>query len=820
MVATANKKSLLSQQDKKPAKLDVIAENIPEALRAQERWVNWRWTWDGKRSKWDKPPCQADGESASSTESKTWQSFNAAKQAVDIGRFGLSGVGFCLGTDTGIVGIDLDDCRNPETGELTDLAAAIVTRFNSYSEVSPSQTGVKIFIKGSLPKGRKQNDTLGLEVYESGRYFTVTGHRLLDVSASIETRQQELESFHANYINSAHCENARKDIDCGDDLQVAQEALKHLAKSRADGYLDWLAVGMALRSVSPELLPDWDSWSQQSDKYQEDVCGQKWQSFNSNGVGIGSLIYWAKQDGWKPPKRTSFKRKPTHQADPPEDANTPDGPREAIDDPHRLARTYLREHGYHDNEQSLYWYLNEFQRFDGTAYRPVAGGEIKAEITRVVKAEFDAAAWREWQMTTALATEANGDEEQETAPPVVRKVTSYLVANIMRAVESETMLPGSITQPTWLVDDAPFPANEVLATESGLLHLPSLTSGEPCLLPCTPSFFSSNALPYGFDPTADCPQWLAFLDSLCPDDPQSIDTLQEWFGYGLTGDTQQHKLLMLQGPPRSGKGTIARILRETIGEQNLASPTLASLAGPFGLWPLLGKLVALVADARLSGRADAIAVVERLLSISGEDPQDVHRKNLPTLAGIRLPVRFVIMTNELPNMRDVSGALQTRVVLLRLTRSFLGREDRTLGKRLLMELPGVLNWAIRGWQRLNERGYFEQPDSGRELLDDLQDLASPITTFIRDCCIVGPEFSVPIDDLFREWKAWCESHGRDHPGTQQTFGRDLRAAMSSLKVKQPRADDGTRERVYHGIGLRESDVGTQWHAHGTRCGTQ
>ena len=124
--------------------------------------------------------------------------------------------------------------------------------------------------------------------------------------------------------------------------------------------------------------------------------------------------------------------------------------------------------------------------------------------------------------------------------------------------------------------------------------------------------------------------WQAFLQSLWPDDLQSVESLQEWFGYLLLPDTRQHKLLILIGPPRSGKGTIARVLKGVIGERSLASPTLSSLAGPFGLWPLNGKTVALIPEARLGRNADAIAVVERLLSISGEDPQDVHRKNLPT----------------------------------------------------------------------------------------------------------------------------------------------------------------------------------------------
>ena len=380
-------------------------------------------------------------------------------------------------------------------------------------------------------------------------------------------------------------------------------------------------------------------------------------------------------------------------------------------------------------------------------------------------------------------------------------MTAAIVNNTLQALVSMNLLPGIIKQPAWLGGEGPFPASEVLATASGLVHLPSLIAGKPCSLPLTPIFFSGNVLPYRFDPEATCPNWLQFLDSIWPNDKNSIGTLGEFFGYCLTPDSQFHKLLMIVGPPRAGKGVISRVLRGLVGEQNLAAPTLASLAGDFGLQPLVGKLVALVADARLSGRADAVAVVERLLSISGEDPQDVHRKHTTTLTGIRLPIRFVVMTNELPNMRDASGALATRVVLLRLIRSFVGREDRTLTARLLEELPGILNWAIQGWQRLQQRGAFIQPESGQELLDDLQDLASPVRAFVGDCCIVGPEFSTRIGDLFAAWKVWCDGHGREHAGTQQAFGKDIRAAVSSIRGVRPRAGEG-RERQYVGVGLR------------------
>ena len=216
-------------------------------------------------------------------------------------------------------------------------------------------------------------------------------------------------------------------------------------------------------------------------------------------------------------------------------------------------------------------------------------------------------------------------------------------------------------------------------------------------------FFTPVALDYDFDIDAGPPEhWLRFLSQLWPDDPQSIATLQEWFGYCLTLDTRQQKILMMVGPKRSGKGTIARVLRRLIGERNVAGPTLSSLGGPFGLQPLLGKSVAIISDARLGGRTDGSIVTERLLSISGEDSLSIDRKNT-TAVESKLDTRLMLLSNELPRLSDVSGALAGRMIILRLSESWYGREDHGLFMRLEAELPGILLWAIEGWRRLRAR---------------------------------------------------------------------------------------------------------------------
>jgi len=349
-------------------------------------------------------------------------------------------------------------------------------------------------------------------------------------------------------------------------------------------------------------------------------------------------------------------------------------------------------------------------------------------------------------------------------------------------------LPASVSPPTWLDgpacakdahrDPSRPPADELLPCRSMVLHLPSMTRIEP-----TPQLFVTSALDFDYDPDAPPPgRWLEFLDQVLPSDAESVQLLQTWFGYVLTGNTSLQKMLMLVGARRSGKGTVARVLTRLVGTGNVCGPTTSSLAGQFGLQPLIGKSLAIVSDARFSGEPMPI-VVERLLCISDEDALTVDRKFLGSVT-LKLPTMFMFLTNELPKLTESSGALAGRFLVLRFTQSFYGREDPFLTDKLLQELPGILKWAIEGWHRLRADGRFIEPSSSRAAVEELEDLLSPVGAFVRERCVVGPQYRCYLSDLYAAWSQWCAANGRDHPGTVQSFGRDLAAAVPGARTRR------------------------------------
>jgi putative DNA primase/helicase len=167
-----------------PTALPVRVEGIPSALTERRQWVAWRWEWDADRHEWTKVPVNAQtGGRASVTNPAHWVAFGDALAYADV--HGLPGIGFVVTRDDPFTGIDLDKCRDPMTGALALWATEIVDEFASYTEVTPTGTGVRIWIVGTVvglvAEGRSGCRTTKppkIEVYSADRYFTVTGHPL------------------------------------------------------------------------------------------------------------------------------------------------------------------------------------------------------------------------------------------------------------------------------------------------------------------------------------------------------------------------------------------------------------------------------------------------------------------------------------------------------------------------------------------------------------------------------------------------------------------------------------------------------------------
>jgi hypothetical protein len=195
--ATNSGKAAIEASAAKPQALPVNTDGIPSELRQLPQWVGWRY--ERRKEKWTKVPVSPTGSAASATDPKTWAAFDQAFAAYC--RHKWDGIGFVFSTGGGFAGVDLDDCRDPKTGTLAAWAAAIVSDLDSYTEVSPSGTGVKVFLRGAVPVGGNRRGNV--EMYDHGRYFALTGQRLDGSPPNVNDRGPQLAELHRRVFDTA-----------------------------------------------------------------------------------------------------------------------------------------------------------------------------------------------------------------------------------------------------------------------------------------------------------------------------------------------------------------------------------------------------------------------------------------------------------------------------------------------------------------------------------------------------------------------------------------------------------------------------------------
>jgi putative DNA primase/helicase len=350
-------------------------------------------------------------------------------------------------------------------------------------------------------------------------------------------------------------------------------------------------------------------------------------------------------------------------------------------------------------------------------------------------------------------------------------------------------------------DSRPNP-REIICCQNGLLHVPTRQ-----LLPHTPEFFTFSVTEFAYDPAAQCPTWLRVLHDYWPEEGGEALLLQEMFGYSLMPITYLQKIFVLLGPGRSGKGTISKVLTMLVGEKNVASPNLGALAKDFGTQPMINKTLCIVGEAGFGRNDDRSAVTNFLKTVSGEDRVEINRKNKAHFVG-RLLIRFWLLCNKIPEFDDAGKALAARMVPLKMTLSFVNREDEHLAEKLQAEIAGIMNWALEGYDRLMRNGgKFTMPQSSIETKEDVGRMASPAQSYFEDCCeFADKKEYVSEDDLYAHYEQWCEKCGQRPLSKSRLVENIVSAEPARIKKRMlsegPNGDKQVRTRVLGGIKLR------------------
>lgn len=313
------------------------------------------------------------------------------------------------------------------------------------------------------------------------------------------------------------------------------------------------------------------------------------------------------------------------------------------------------------------------------------------------------------------------------------------------------------------------------------------------LSPHGPEYRNSRTLSVAYDPQAQCLQWLAWLSDIFRSDLERITLLQEMMGWVLCRDHLGiEKAMMLIGPPRSGKGTIIRVIRQLLREAAGAF-TLPTLDSDKVLSGMRGQNVSIDSDTASPASKNSRQIAGLFKTISSNEPLGVLLLYTQTPWQGALNCKLMLASNSIPNMFDDSGASANRWIPLAFDRSFLDREQTDLADRLVEELPGIAVWAAQGLQRLQRNGRFTLPQSSRDELGNMIVSGSPIESYIKERLIVAPGQRMTEADVWDDYRKWQVEEGLEQM-PRKAFIKSLTDSLRGRGVAHKQSI-----RFHHGV---------------------
>lgn len=436
--------------------------------------------------------------------------------------------------------------------------------------------------------------------------------------------------------------------------------------------------------------------------------------------------------------------------------------------------------------RALNFFNGEFYLRDGGRWKPMGDQELRARVTAHL--------------------------QSTPAPP---KVANKLVGDVVENLKGLTLVAcGNEPLPFLIEEYSQQPRirrPNYVVFQNGMVEIDTTGAemSELTLSGLSSDYFTTSQLPFNYDPAAKCPRFLEFLYHVLECDDQAkcarrggdrrVRVLQEFFGYTLLSDGRMQKFLVMFGDGANGKSVLTHLLTKMLGEPNVSHVGLDQLNGTFALEPLIGKAANICGDLNeIDGVSEGV-----LKQLTGGDNMTVHRKNRSSLT-MQAAVKLVFATNTLPRFKDRSAGVWRRLIAMPFRIRIAEKDqDPLLGEKLEAELPGIINWALCGLQRLLKNKKFSDcavcNDAQRQHRVD----CDPIQQFADECLVVAPESSAIRSEVYDRYSEWCVANGRQRAGSSE-FGKHLRRLFPN--VEDGREGSGHRRHVYRNISLRDGSV--------------
>jgi putative DNA primase/helicase len=750
-------------------------ENIPAELKVPAQWV----VYDLNKI----PHSPGSGKRASSTDPATWGSFNQAIAATKNG-CGWQGIGFVFSVDDPICGIDIDRCRDPESGAIEPWAAKILSDLDSYSEISVSGSGVHTLVRGKKP-GTKCKAPYGnghVEIYDHSRFFIVTGDRLDGYPQALMERTDRVEALYDLVFSEPSEMPSASEPQTQSPIFLDDEKILRMAwasKTGAKFTALWnrdIAEYPSQSEADLALCNSLAFWCGkdpgQIDRLfrQSRLMRPKWNKSVGQGQTYGQRTIGKAIQGCAEIYQPTVTRSPaaTTSSSPPTcDIN--------------LTSFNLTDSG---NAEIFTGLFSDKVRYDhsrgiwlkwnGLIWQPDKDGTINRMALKAVREKFMAAG-KNHTLTT--------ERRQAIAKHALSSESRARLSSMLELAQS--MPPLADTGEEWDADP------DLIAVKNGILNL---KTGE--LQDAHPDMKISKKVDITYCPNTPAPRWVRFLEEIFKGNTNLINYIQLAIGLSLTGHTREQCLFILFGRGANGKSLLLAILRLITGDYGYNAPfttfemdTRASI--PQDLAMLKGRRVVTASETTENSRLNE----GRLKALTGEDAvtaRELYRRDFT----YQPQCKIWLAVNHRPRVFDDSFGFWRRVRMIPLTQTFDPAQEPNLLDTLKNEAEGILAWAWAGAMKWYESGLGAPPETVLSAVRDYQTDQDPISEWLFTRCNQAPSLEIRAQIAFENYQAWAEEAKLTK---RETLGRTRFGRILSDRFDKERKSLGI---VYYGLALK------------------
>ena len=821
-------------------------EKIPLEIKKTRRWVGYKV--EDRDGKLTKVPYNAiTGKCARSNDPNTWTTFAVA--IMGCVKYEFVGIGFMLGqdpqTENHYIGIDLDNHDEPD---FQDVAKDFIDTLNSYTEYSHSGKGIHIICKGKKPVGRCRKSNI--EMYDTGRFFTMTGNVIRNVP--IADRKEEVQSLWEKYIQDEepveYAPNG-EGITFGENYHARTvdivptnmsdfELIDKIRSSRYGAEFNSLyngdisAYGNDHSRADLALCKILAFWTG-CDRVQIDrifkssaLMREKWNQrrneTNRRGITLGAGTYGSQvielaianqQDVYKPKQEHSTIIEKTSA---PVESSTEIVEFDDKLDPIITVKQIFKSYPLNDtgNAERFYDYFGEYFKFnkDNNVFMFWNGKtwtkDVKGFVRKYANKLIDVLKQEIAHTTEKLEEASKKGEEGAAEVSLLEKVQKAQLDNMKRVSNKagkDAMLSELHELHDFPVVNSEFDTQErLLNTDSGVVDL---TTGT--ILPFDRKYMLSKNTNCKVDFTTP-KVWLKFLHDIfkrpnADETEEIIDTIQMALGEALTGRTNKEHLFILYGNGSNGKSTFMRVVNDIFGDYGtsinsdmLVQTNSSSQSNEFSLSALLGARMVSTSETAEGKRLDEV-IIKKMLGgekITAQFKYGQPFNFMPTFTPL-------MSTNNKPIIRATDFGTWRRIFFIPFLNTFTEEtKDVEMPQKLAAEAAQILGWMIQGAVKLYKeyKDKLPKPKCLEEALSDYKKELDVIVAFINDRCLPFPDMKIEAAVLYQEYKEWAKNNS-EYLFSESRFKQEV--PKKGYKLEK----DLNKGWVYVGLKLAKDEKG-------------